>query len=62
MSRPGTEAAALAGWSDAERDHGLPVVGLGPTLLRAETAAIAAGALLTALRAGAVVARGRPDA
>jgi 16S rRNA (uracil1498-N3)-methyltransferase len=50
------------GWSDAERDHRLPVVGLGPTILRAETAAIAAGALLTALRAGVVVARGGSDA
>jgi RsmE family RNA methyltransferase len=50
------------GWSDAERDRGLPVVGLGPTTLRAETAAIAAGALLTALRAGAVVAGGGSDA
>lgn len=50
------------GWSDAERDHPLPVVGLGPTVVRAETAAIAAGALLTALRAGVVVERGRSDA
>jgi 16S rRNA (uracil1498-N3)-methyltransferase len=50
------------GWSDAERSAALPVVGLGPTVLRAETAAIAAGALLAALRAGVVVDRGRPNA
>jgi 16S rRNA (uracil1498-N3)-methyltransferase len=47
------------GWSPAERGAGLPVVGLGPRVLRAETAALAAGALLTALRA-AVVAPARP--
>jgi 16S rRNA (uracil1498-N3)-methyltransferase len=50
------------GWADAEREIPLPTVALGPTVLRAETAAIAAGTLLTALRAGAVVERGRSDA
>jgi 16S rRNA (uracil1498-N3)-methyltransferase len=50
------------GWADAEREIPLPTVALGPTILRAETAAIAAGALLTALRAGVVVERGRSDA
>jgi RsmE family RNA methyltransferase len=38
------------GWSDAERACGLPVVGLGSHVLRAETAAITAAALLGALR------------
>jgi 16S rRNA (uracil1498-N3)-methyltransferase len=38
------------GWSDGERARGLPTVGLGGTVLRAETAAIAAGVLLTAAR------------
>ena len=42
------------GWSDDERARGLPTVGLGPHVLRAETAAIAAAALLGALRAGLV--------
>jgi 16S rRNA (uracil1498-N3)-methyltransferase len=42
------------GWSDEERGHGLPTVSLGPAVLRAETAALTAGALLTALRAGLV--------
>ena len=34
------------GWSSAERDVGLPVVGFGGHVLRAETAAIAAAVLL----------------
>ncbi|MBA2624271.1 MAG: 16S rRNA (uracil(1498)-N(3))-methyltransferase [Acidimicrobiia bacterium] len=50
------------GWTQDELATGLPRVALGPTTLRAETAAIAAGTLLTALRSGAVVARGRSNA
>jgi 16S rRNA (uracil1498-N3)-methyltransferase len=42
------------GWSAAELDPVLPRVSLGPTVLRAETAAVAAGVLLCALRAGIV--------
>jgi len=42
------------GWSDEERSAGLPTVGLGAHVLRAETAALTAGALLGALRAGLV--------
>jgi 16S rRNA (uracil1498-N3)-methyltransferase len=38
------------GWAPEERAAGLPAVGLGPHVLRAETAAIAAGALIAALR------------
>ena len=41
------------GWTDEEL-IGHSTVGLGPTVLRAETAAIAAGTLLTALRDGRV--------
>ena len=41
------------GWSEAEL-AGRPHVGLGPTVLRVETAAISAGILLRALRAGIV--------
>jgi 16S rRNA (uracil1498-N3)-methyltransferase len=62
LDRPLLLVGPEGGWSEAERGAGLPVVALGPTTLRAETAAIAAGALLTALRAGAVVARGGSDA
>jgi 16S rRNA (uracil1498-N3)-methyltransferase len=39
------------GWAPEERAAGLPTVALGPNVLRAETAAIAAATLLTALRA-----------
>lgn len=42
------------GWSPAEEGSGLPTVGLGPGVLRSETAAVVAGCLLTALRAGLV--------
>jgi 16S rRNA (uracil1498-N3)-methyltransferase len=45
------------GWSDAERLQGLPFVSLGPHVLRAETAAIVAGALLTTLRGHLVTNR-----
>ena len=62
LDRPVLLVGPEGGWSDAERGSGLPVVGLGPTMLRAETAAIAAGVLLTALRARAVVDRGGSDA
>ncbi|MGH9274582.1 MAG: RsmE family RNA methyltransferase [Acidimicrobiales bacterium] len=42
------------GWSPEERSLGAPVVALGDHVLRAETAAVTAGVLLTALRAGIV--------
>jgi 16S rRNA (uracil1498-N3)-methyltransferase len=38
------------GWDGDELDGDLPTVGLGPNVLRAETAAIAAGTLLCGLR------------
>ena len=38
------------GWSDTERDLGLATVRLGPQVLRAETAAIAAATLLASAR------------
>lgn len=44
------------GWSEGERSLGLPQVSLGDATLRAETAALAAGTLLTALRASLVAA------
>jgi len=57
--RPTTALPALAvgpegGWDPSESGRGYPLVGLGPTVLRAETAAVAAGVLLCALRAGLV--------
>jgi 16S rRNA (uracil1498-N3)-methyltransferase len=42
------------GWSDDELAAVVPQVGLGPHVMRAETAAFAAGLLLAALRAGLV--------
>jgi 16S rRNA (uracil1498-N3)-methyltransferase len=64
LAAPGGEPPALrlptvligpeGGWSPAEEQSGLPAVGLGPQVLRSETAAIVAGCLLTALRAGLV--------
>lgn len=41
------------GWSETEATVG-PTVGLGPNVLRAETAAIAAATIMTALRSGIV--------
>jgi 16S rRNA (uracil1498-N3)-methyltransferase len=38
------------GWSERERTEGPPMIGLGPNVLRAETAAIVAGAALSGLR------------
>jgi 16S rRNA (uracil1498-N3)-methyltransferase len=42
------------GWSDTERAEDRDHVALGPAVLRAETAAVTAGALLVALRHGLV--------
>ena len=42
------------GWSDEERAANPEPVGLGPGVMRAETAAVTAGALLVALRQGVV--------
>jgi 16S rRNA (uracil1498-N3)-methyltransferase len=56
--RPTLDAPVVAvgpegGWDESERDR-RTLVGLGPTVLRAETAAVAAGALLCGLRSGVV--------
>ena len=42
------------GWSTDELASGLPTVGFGLSVLRAETAAVTAGALLASLRTGTV--------
>jgi 16S rRNA (uracil1498-N3)-methyltransferase len=44
------------GWSADELSSGLPTVGFGLSVLRAETAAVTAGALLASLRTGTVAA------
>jgi 16S rRNA (uracil1498-N3)-methyltransferase len=42
------------GWDDAEKERFGAGIGLGPTVLRSETAAVAAGTVLCALRNGVV--------
>jgi 16S rRNA (uracil1498-N3)-methyltransferase len=54
LDRPVILIGPEGGWTDDERGAGLPAVGLGAQVLRAETAAITAGALLAALRLGLV--------
>lgn len=54
LRRPALLIGPEGGWDPAEADCGLPAVGLGPTTLRAETAAITAGVLLCALRSATV--------
>ena len=54
LERPWVLVGPEGGWSATEAACGLPVMGLGPTTLRAETAAVASGILLCALRNGLV--------
>ena len=54
LDRPAVLIGPEGGWSHDELDAGLGTVALGPTVLRAETAAVAAGVLLCALRVGLV--------
>jgi 16S rRNA (uracil1498-N3)-methyltransferase len=49
------------GWSEAELACGLPTVGFGLSVLRAETAAVTAGALMVSLRTGTVAPVGEPS-
>lgn len=56
LDRPTLLIGPEGGWGPAELGCGLPRVGLGPTTLRAETAAIAAAVLLCGLRAAIVAA------
>ena len=63
VERPVMLVGPEGGWTDEERATALPRVGLGPHVLRAETAAIVAGAVLVALRTGLVQhARSLPEA
>lgn len=54
LDRPVVLIGPEGGWTDEERTVGLPTVRLGGQVLRSETAAITAGALLGALREGVV--------
>ena len=54
LRRPALLVGPEGGWDEAELACGLPLVGLGPTTLRAETCAIAAAVLLCGLRSATV--------
>lgn len=68
LAQPGGRAPSLSppvlvvgpegGWDPDELARHGPGVGLGPTVLRADTAAVAAGVVLSALRSGLVRPRG----
>lgn len=76
LAEPGAAPLTLAtplvlvgpegGWSEREREQarkeGAPFVGLASSVLRVETAAVAAGVVLAALRAGLVAPAGEPPA
>ena len=51
LEHPTVLVGPEGGWSEEERSCGLPAVALGPHVLRAETAAMAAAALLAGERA-----------
>ena len=52
LARPALLVGPAGGWSEAAAAAAPASVTLGPTVLRAETAAVAAGVLLSALRTG----------
>lgn len=54
LAHPVVLVGPEGGWAEEEVACGLPAVGLGPTVLRAETAAVAAGVLLCGLRNGTI--------
>ncbi len=54
LDRPCVLVGPEGGWSEAEVARAPGFVGLGATILRAETAAVVAGSLLVALRSGLV--------
>ena len=58
LDRPVVLVGPEGGWDADELATGLPTVGLGPNVLRTETAAVVAGALLVALRSGLLSAHG----
>jgi 16S rRNA (uracil1498-N3)-methyltransferase len=62
VATPAMAVGPEGGWDPAELASGdFPLVGLGPRILRAETAAVAAGLLLCALRDGLVRGADPPD-
>lgn len=55
LAHPTILVGPEGGWAPEELGSGLPRVALGPHVMRAETAAVVAGALLTALRSSLVL-------
>jgi 16S rRNA (uracil1498-N3)-methyltransferase len=62
LDHPGALVGPEGGWSDEEESAGLPTMGFGTGVLRSETAAVAAGAILCGLRAGVVAPAAGHDA
>lgn len=60
LQRPVVLVGPEGGWAEEEAAAPLPRVALAPTILRVETAAVVAGTLLSALRAGLLASRGEP--
>ena len=60
LERPVVLVGPEGGWSDAELAGPAPLCSLGPTVLRAETAAVVAGTLLASARAHLVTFRAPP--
>ncbi len=54
LAHPVVAVGPEGGWDEAEREACRGTVGLGPTVLRAETAAVVVGAVLCGLRSGVV--------
>jgi 16S rRNA (uracil1498-N3)-methyltransferase len=54
LARPVVAVGPEGGWDEEELAGFGPVMGLGPNVLRAETAAVVAGSLLCGLRSGVV--------
>jgi len=54
LAHPVLAVGPEGGWDEVERSASGAAVGLGPTVLRAETAAVVAGALLCGIRSGLV--------
>ena len=57
LERPAVLVGPEGGWSESELPSEMVRVGLGPGVLRTETAAVAAAALLVGLRAGLITSR-----
>jgi 16S rRNA (uracil1498-N3)-methyltransferase len=56
LSWPSVAVGPEGGWDQEELTQGAPLVGLGPSVMRAETAAVAVGVILCSLRSGVVSA------